>query len=288
VKPEVTMKRYVMLWSVMAAIVIAAPCAHAQQQRPTRPTPARPQSPAQQQPPAVQEPAQQPPSDDDEGSEPPAGSLTLLSRPSNASYKLVGEQTFVGRTPGTLQRGLAGRFEVRGFGPGYETWKKDVTLDGVTSDTVWMALKRKSALLGAARSAVLPGWGQFYCERPGSGWTFAISEGVAGIVSLVAWRSEQRRTDDLSAAESRNRIFNNASSRQALAAAQGSLEEAQQFKTQALRAMVGIAALSVLEALILGPPRPADGAAIELKDPSPDIRGAQPSSVSLVKVKVRF
>ena len=278
------MKRYVTLWSVMAAIVIAAPCARAQQQRPTRQ-----QSPAQQQPstPAVQQPAPQSPSDDDEGTQLPAGSFTVLSRPSNASYKLVGEQTFVGRTPGTLQRGLAGRFEVRGFGPGYETWKKDVTLDGVTSDTVWMALKRKSTLLGAARSAVLPGWGQFYCERPGSGWTFAISEGVAGIVSLVAWRNEQRRSDDLSAAEARNHLFNSASSRQALAAAQGSLADAQQFKTQAVRAMVGIAALSVLEALVFGPPRPVDGAAIEIKDSSPDLR-AQPSSVSLVKVKVRF
>lgn len=270
------MKRYVMLWTVMAAIVIAAPCARAQQQRPA------PQRPAQ--PP----PAQPPTSDDDEdGTEKPAGSLTVLSRPSNASYKLVGEQVFVGRTPSTLQRGLAGRFEVRGFGPGYETWKKDITLDGVNPDTVWMALQKKSALLGAARSAVLPGWGQFYCERPGSGWGFALGEATAGIVALVAWRSEGKNSDALSAAEARNQAFNSAASRQQLAEARASYEDSQQFTTNALRAMVGIAALSALEALVLGPPRPAEGGSIEIKDPNPDV-GTQPSSVSVVKVKVHF
>lgn len=245
------MKRYLMLWTVMAALVIAAPFARAQEE--------------------------------DEGTQPPAGSLTVLSRPANASYKLVGEQTFVGRTPATLQRGLAGRFEVQGFGPGYETWKKSMTLDGVTPDTVWMSLRRKSALLGAARSVVLPGWGQFYCERPARGWAFALSEGVTGIVALVSWRNEQRREDDLSAAEARNHLFNNAASRTQVTNAQSSLEDAQQFTDQSVRVMIGIAALSVIEALVLGPPRPADGASLDVKDQSPDL-GARPS-VSLLRIR---
>ena len=109
---------------------------------------------------------------------PTTGSLTIMSRPDGAWFRVAGDQAVVGRTPVTLDRGLVGRYHVSGGEIGYERWRRSITLDGVTADTLWMALKTKSGLMAGVRSMILPGWGQFYDDHTDRG-TFFLAAGLA-------------------------------------------------------------------------------------------------------------
>src|SRR6266850_1272687 len=100
---------------------------------------------------------------------PTTGSLTIMSRPEGAWFRVAGDQAVVGRTPVTLDRGFVGRYHVSGGEIGYERWKRNITLDGVTDDTLWMALKTKSGVMAGVRSMILPGWGQFYDDHTDRG-----------------------------------------------------------------------------------------------------------------------
>jgi hypothetical protein len=135
---------------------------------------------------------------------PPAvrsGSLTLMSRPSSASFRLIGDQSIVGRTPMTLDRGLVGRYRVWGEDIGYERWKKTVVLDGVSADTVWMTLGRKSALKAGARSIVFPGWGQFYDDHHGRGTVVLTAVALFAGGAIWAQIDYHNRQDDLAHAQ---------------------------------------------------------------------------------------
>src|SRR5688572_7694376 len=90
----------------------------------------------------------------------PTGSLTLVSRPSGVAVRITGDREITGRTPLTLEGGLVGRYHVRSIEPGYEPWRRSITLDGASDDTLWMKLRPKTALKASLRSAILPGWGQ--------------------------------------------------------------------------------------------------------------------------------
>ncbi|MBI1796584.1 MAG: PEGA domain-containing protein [Candidatus Eisenbacteria bacterium] len=129
------------------------------------------------------------------------GSLTIMSRPSGASFRLIGDQSVVGRTPMTLDRGLAGRYRVWGEDIGYERWKRAIALDGVTADTVWMTLKTKSGLMAGLRSFIIPGWGQFYDDHPGRGTVFMLAGLATGAGAVYAQSVYRNRVDDFQAAD---------------------------------------------------------------------------------------
>jgi hypothetical protein len=177
------------------------------------------------------------------------GSVTVLSRPPGASFRLQGPQTVAGRTPMTVARGLGGPFVVTGSAPGYETWRRKMTLTGSSPDTVWMTLSPKSAAMGAARSLVLPGWGQIYNERPGHAWAMGgLVVGAAAFVGVAQLRYVEREDiyDDLIAEGSTNTALVNR--------ARESLEDASEVRDLALMALGGAWAVNVIDALVFGPP----------------------------------
>jgi hypothetical protein len=128
--------------------------------------------------------------------------LTILSRPAGASCRIEGDRVVVGRTPLTIERGLVGRYKVRSVEPGYEGWERVIQLSGATSDTLWMTLRSKNAFKAGVRSLILPGWGQFYSQRSGMGWTYLAAAGLAGAGAIVANVEYQNRLDDISTAVS--------------------------------------------------------------------------------------
>jgi hypothetical protein len=189
----------------------------------------------------------------------PAGSLTVMSRPHGASFRLTGDQSVVGRTPITLDRGLAGRYVVSGSEIGYERWKRTVTLDGFSADTLWMTLKEKSAAMAGMRSLIVPGWGQFYVDHPGRGALVMVGMAAAGVGWLVTDRRYDDRLGDL---ESANAALAAAVTPAEIADAQAARDAAAEDAEDArdLRQSVLIAGgvlwgLSVLDAVI-GVPRP--------------------------------
>jgi hypothetical protein len=116
-----------------------------------------------------------------------AGSITITSRPTGANVRLVGGPIVTGHTPLTISRGLLGPFQLEVSGRGYETWKRRIYLDGMSADSVHARLSPKHIWWAGLRSTLMPGWGQFYSERPKSGWTY-ISLGAAAGGVLAAYQ----------------------------------------------------------------------------------------------------
>jgi uncharacterized protein DUF5683/PEGA domain-containing protein len=131
--------------------------------------------------------------------EPPAvasGTLTVLSRPSGAAFRMSGDQVVVGRTPATIQRVLVGRYRVESFEAGFENWNRTVMLDGLSADTLWMVLRAKTRAKAAARSALLPGWGQLYSGRTRHGWGYLAGGLAGGAALLITHLQYQQRVDE--------------------------------------------------------------------------------------------
>jgi hypothetical protein len=130
-----------------------------------------------------------------------SGSLTVMSRPSGASFRLVGEQVIMARTPIVLERGLSGRYRLESTEPAYNRWHRTLNLNGAIGDSVWMTLSRKTAAAAAVRSLVIPGWGQGYSARPTASavWltTGILAGGAAGTLEYLY----QRRKSDLDDAQ---------------------------------------------------------------------------------------
>jgi Family of unknown function (DUF5683)/PEGA domain len=197
----------------------------------------------------------------------PRGSLTIRSRPSGASYELSGPQQIVGQTPATLTRAFSGRYQVTGTLPGWERWSGSFTFDGLAPDTVWMALRAKSRIKAAGRSLLLPGWGQFYAERPGRGWLW-IGAGVASAGALVWTALEYDDAEDLYRVA--DYLYQNATTPAGAAAAlearnvaAAELDDALQSRRIATGVMAGVWALAALDAAIVL--RPPGGAPVSLR-----------------------
>jgi len=209
---------------------------------------------------------------------PPAATLTLLSRPAGASFRVTAGQEVVGRTPATLELGIQGKVDVVGWDTGYRHWHRRLVLEGAGADTVWISLERKSRLLAGARSLVLPAWGQFYDDRPVHGWTMVVLAVAAAGAAGWAHVNHQHKLDDRDAAASLFHTPGGDKTRQRLEldAAQAELEDALQLRRQVDGAAMGVWGLGVLDAVVSGPgwPRrepaqaasglPAPGAAVTL------------------------
>jgi hypothetical protein len=218
----------------------------------------------------------------------PPGTLTILSRPAGASYRLTGDQEIVGRAPATLARGLNGRYRIVGIHPGYERWKDVLDLDGAATDTVWMTLRAKHRALAAGRSLLVPGWGQFYAERPGRGWFWLSASAAAG--TALAWTAlrYEGRADDVRDAQRRLQDASSpgevAAALLARDAAASELQDALDARRAASGAMTGVWGLAVLDAaLVLRAP----GRAPVTLGIEPGAGGSRSPGVSAV-ARVRF
>jgi len=93
---------------------------------------------------------------------------------------MVGEQEMFGSDARDPRARDGRRFQIYANEPGFEHWHRTIVLDGVSSDTLWISLRRKSAFVAGGRSLLVPGWGQFYDDHPRRGLVFLISNLGAG------------------------------------------------------------------------------------------------------------
>jgi hypothetical protein len=170
---------------------------------------------------------------------PGTGSITIMSRPDRASFRLQGDIKVVGRTPMTFARGLTGPYRITGFEIGYNNWNRRIVLDGVSADTIWMSLSRKHGISAGMRSLVVPGWGQFYDENKGRGWFFMLSWLGAGITLGFAQVEYMDRQDELNAVTTPEQYV----------IAEKRFEDAQQFRNIMLGVEAGIYVVSFFEAI---------------------------------------
>jgi hypothetical protein len=186
-------------------------------------------------------------------SPPSTGSLTLMSRPAGASFRITGDQSVVGRTPMTLDRGLIGRYHVSAEDIGYERWKRSITLDGYSADTLWMTLKTKNAAMAGLRSLILPGWGQFYDDHPGRGMVFMVLGVAAGAGYVVTDARYRDRVDEFDAAVAADLVAGTPETAAARDRASTRAEDARDLRQDVLIAAGAIWGLSVIEAAISVP-----------------------------------
>ena len=183
--------------------------------------------------------------------------LVVRSRPSGADVRISGDRLVLGRTPFTLERPLAGRYHLAGSAPGWETWRRTLDLSPGRADTVWMTLRPKHAVMGAARSLVLPGWGSFYAEHPVHGWTIVVGDGVAAIVALVTQKQYRDKADlyeSLNAEAERIGAPPGSGPRLLAEAAREDRDAARDVRNGVLIGAAGWWGASVLDALLFGPP----------------------------------
>jgi hypothetical protein len=196
----------------------------------------------------------------------PPGSITVLSRPPHAAFKLIGDQTIMGRTPMTLERGLNGHYRIESNQPGFGHWDRTIDLSGAIADTVWMTLTRKSAGGAFARSLFIPGWGQAYSERPLVAAAWLVAAAGAGTMVAICSIQYRNRQDDVNAATVTSRP-----------GALQQLDDAQQLKNIALGAAGAVWGLNLIDAVLNFPSLPA-GMSLELSG-APAGRGASARAV---------
>jgi len=94
-----------------------------------------------------------------------ASGLVVTSEPPGAEVVLEGEVTIAGLTPVSFAHGIDGRYKIIIKKYGYESYKSIVYIKSDKAMSLSVRLKPKTRLKALARSAVFPGWGQFYTEQ---------------------------------------------------------------------------------------------------------------------------
>ena len=186
-------------------------------------------------------------------SAPPAtGTLTVLSKPAGAAFRLSGEMRIVGRTPMVIDRVLSGKYEVSCIDPRYGGWSRRLSLSGA-ADTVWMTLSTRSAAGAGLRSLVLPGWGQFYDGHPHRGVLFLTTTAAAG--GALAFCGLRYRDKRDAWGEALTRYYT-IQTPQALAASEEARREVEKSRrlVQTMSGVLGgLWALNVIEAIVSVP-----------------------------------
>ncbi len=124
--------------------------------------------------------------------------VVITSSPPGAVVELRGEHVFSGVTPWRLDRGLSGVYEVHATKPGYADWTGSTSLSSTRHDSLYIRMNRKTAVATGVRSALCPGWGQFYAGQTLKGSVFLLSEAGAvwGIIYTDSKRSDAMRTHE--------------------------------------------------------------------------------------------
>jgi len=110
----------------------------------------------------------------EEGTKSESG-LVITSVPSGATVFLEGEYSLNATTPATLPLNLKGKYKIRALKEGYEGWSTSIWLDGTTPKLISITLAPKTRLKGALRSAIIPGWGQYYYGEKKKSFLFSLA-----------------------------------------------------------------------------------------------------------------
>ncbi|MBM3285746.1 MAG: PEGA domain-containing protein [Candidatus Eisenbacteria bacterium] len=192
----------------------------------------------------------------------PLGVLRIRSEPSGALVTLAGAHRWRGTTPWDLQRGLQGTYWVSATLSGFERWRRTIEIAPGDVRDLSIELVPKQRWKAAARSVLLPGWGQRYAEQPGKGALFML--GSLGAVGGLWWLDEDYKdhVESFRAARDAYLAEENVTwlddKRRQMERAQRRADRAYDRRQVLLVATVGVYALSVLDAFLFFP-EPAGG-----------------------------
>ena len=136
-----------------------------------------------------------------------ARGVVITSSPSGAVVELRGDHVFSGVTPWRLDRGLSGTYDVLATKSGYADWTGSTSLSASRRDSFFIRMTRKTALATGVRSALFPGWGQFYAGQTLKGTVFLVAE--AGAVAGILY-TDSKREDAMRVHERATRAHNSA------------------------------------------------------------------------------
>jgi len=173
-------------------------------------------------------------------------------------------------TPWRLDRGLSGTFEIRASMDGYADWTGSTTLSATRRDSVHVRLSRKTPMAIGIRSAICPGWGQFYSGQNLKGTVFLLAElgALSGVIYADSQRDEAMREQD-----SARRKYNTATQIDEIESAYENLldayEETDRWHENRKRWIYGAAAIwiaNVVDAAVLIPSESGGGLFAGLPD----------------------
>ncbi len=185
------------------------------------------------------------------------GRITISTNPSGATVYLRGEFDLVANTPAVLPENISGRFRAEVTRPGYETWKSDLTFIPGSANDVNIKLSPKTRIKAAARSILIPGWGQVYSENKSRGYLITAGALASAAAIFHTDRQYDKRKADFDIARSNYNSATSIEERIVLKAiSDDSQHEAYKAETDRNTAMaIGAAfwAYNILDALLFFP-----------------------------------
>ncbi len=111
------------------------------------------------------------------------------TNPPGAEVNLIGTITVTGLSPVSFNQGLEGDYHMQVKKYGYETHNSSVYLQAGRSISLTVSLRPKTRLKAAARSLIIPGWGQSYSDQKSKGLLFGLAA-AGGIASFLITDSD--------------------------------------------------------------------------------------------------
>ncbi len=98
--------------------------------------------------------------------------FVVNTNPAGAEVSLKGDVIISGISPVSFWQGLIGQYQVKIKKFGYETYHSSVYLEPDRPMSLTVALNQKTRFKALARSALIPGWGQYYSDQKAKGGVF--------------------------------------------------------------------------------------------------------------------
>ncbi|SYZ73658.1 exported hypothetical protein [Candidatus Zixiibacteriota bacterium] len=185
------------------------------------------------------------------------GGFTVDSSPPGAEVTLTGAVTMSGLTPVTFAQGLEGHYQVECRKSGYETYKSSTFLQADKAVNLTIHLKPKTAFKGAARSLLIPGWGQSYSGQKTKGAVFTIL--AVGAVSsfLIAdskFNDKENSYNDLLDRYNKTVLFSDRQSLyNQLEAARKDAYDAETVRRITIGAVIGVWGINLIDMIFFFP-----------------------------------
>lgn len=189
------------------------------------------------------------------------GGLTISSSPPGAEAVLEGEADVSGITPVTFSYPLIGAYKLTVKKYGYESYHTWLVLDPSKPLQLSIGLQPKTGTRAALRSAIFPGWGQFYTGQKTKAFLLgAVFTGAMIHLFDVDDRFKydrgewQRLLHEYDKAKDRGANISELSSRHAaMAAAQRETYNSENDRRVMLVVAASIWGLNVIDALLFSP-----------------------------------
>ena len=194
---------------------------------------------------------------EDQAASPASGKFSLYSKPSGAFVYLQGDYDFVGVTPCEVPFPLMGNYRVKALKRGFEDWSSRITVVGDRQNSLYMKLSPKTKLKSAMRSAIFPGWGQYYTDRKTKGVIFGILQIGTLLGTAYAYQNYEDTKDDYFSAVDRYRNEKRIDELDRLRAEMNDLrrdaDTAWELRNTFLALTAGVWAYNVLESILFFP-----------------------------------